>query len=1728
MIESNIVQWVDLGDSMQSLEVYSNKKITYFFNLIKVLINFKKFSVFFYIILKCFYFLQIVMLSLTNLTDESDSAIKILKYISTVIFVQEIIIDSTTYKVAVILTTIITFISILCFIFLIISVSLKKIFIKIPIILFNLINILLLNYFIGPIVQISILSTNCQGGLHKYLQTSCYSDTTHIIIFIISFINLIVFVSWSILLSIYYNEIGSINETKVLARMNTNYEFCSNLSKISMFIFAYFIKFNAVDNSNLRLIFKIFMMLNCLGFAIYVYKSVFFYDSRINATILYGWIFVSWFSIVILIKKILNINDTSIFHVLGWIIVSAIVFTMEELKGENLLTDFNIFESKSLKEIELFNVKLFNLMTLRSVKNKTLLVGIVKKFEDLVKANEDIKEKFYQLSTNQYLMKKFNSVNAVGILSMIYIIYEHYLDKSLFKNEILFNFCYFLINRLKNVTYAIYLCSKIKATTHKHIYLKYLLMEEIKDYMINKLSKSNNKESFKHIQIGSVLLYNTYADMFKFKIYESACMQVDYFDLLRNNVTTPNTTENFLKIGEKVLTLRKEIMRLWERIVELNCLNEEAFKDYSVYLREILQDDALLRNETKKFNNIRSTKFAERNNLYNQLFNPNSAIALVDGYASFGKILYTTQNFPGLYYFSGKELLNLTIDDLCPGVVKDFHREIIDNTIRYSNLNSLFNSQRDLLLKGKTGNLHNVKIFIKPIPNLSYGLIYILNVTKILDNSYIIILDKDFRINAFTDIFSLVKFSSSSGFALDRNIVNSYIATILPDFLTQLVYSEVEGMFFIENKNKDLKGTLYTVAPHRSLNEKVDKVLDQIKLNGKLNLDQDSYQDAMQEYEELVREISSKATAKHSIFFRIVSRVFMNKYRYFRIYISTDLISIEENTNTNNTGLVSKNGILNAANRELIRKRREAANLPGNTASQNKTFNETQNGIKIKIKAFNSGEEGNNLIEEENEEIKAQPDLFAMEKRGKKPGEDSSLKSGSAYSSGSVDSASFNKLKNGILEKKEVSVIRYMKYLSYVFGIGTILLVYFSSESSNTRFANLNNYLLQNLYFNHSKISVSCVYLATQNLKLLKNKIYNETRCLPSCSNFYSKTLETCISDLKTEKENSTTFFEDFKSILSRQKEITLNLFNFTEKDSFTVDIENNINLIISYGLKLDNELQEYLKNSKSLMDVVVQNILEQTILYINDEKISGFGETPKAINFQSTEFSPLNLSLIIEGTLFSILLILFINFIFRLFNLENFYLQRLVKFKNLPFEIYLKSLDEIKKRMRNDNQEEEEEKLENDMDLQDMGNQSKHSKGENSNKNYSRANTNGENNKDNNAYSKRKRNRKKRSDSKDGDDERKRSGKRKKGASKDGEKDNTDNAGKNGKSSLNIHKKNSKKRVKNYQEEKIEIMGRYFLKWNLFFCIKVIVILLLSASYYLVVSLIDNNTLTSMLSFDSTTNSIEGVYKESFLIYFNLKKELASYADFELLKQATARSFDLNPNATVNFNGNQFSSKAQLLFYASYKMNLPLQLNTPKIGTLLMPIINTDLTEASDTINNLNNLYNLDACSVIFSKEIEVAEYSLCARFWSSILLKGMEQSITQMSVVITSVLDDLHSLNQNSKNLYQVLAEGSTFNNYEQFVELYLFRSYMRTVLIFRKLNQINLDFIYNTYRSIMIGYICFVFILFWLLYYFVHKSKYIFNTFMNFIGILPVKFLLEDPALYKEILRLERFIY
>ena len=116
-------------------------------------------------------------------------------------------------------------------------------------------------------------------------------------------------------------------------------------------------------------------------------------------------------------------------------------------------------------------------------------------------------------------------------------------------------------------------------------------MEDIKEYLNYKLNNKSNKETIKHIKISRIILYYLYIDLFRTKIYDALSNQIDYFDILKNRIIPQKIAQNFLKYGENILKLKKEIKFIWSKIIEINSFSDGYQQDYILYLESILQDE---------------------------------------------------------------------------------------------------------------------------------------------------------------------------------------------------------------------------------------------------------------------------------------------------------------------------------------------------------------------------------------------------------------------------------------------------------------------------------------------------------------------------------------------------------------------------------------------------------------------------------------------------------------------------------------------------------------------------------------------------------------------------------------------------------------------------------------------------------------------------------------------------------------------------------------------------------------------------------------------------------------------------------------------------------------------------------------------------------------------------------------------------------------------------------
>jgi len=1639
MIDSNVIEWLDFGDSTQKIDAYilgHKKKLFRFFRELLKNKNFQNLEIIFIII----YFIQLMIITLI-IDEKNDFIVEILMYLKNIFLFSEIIDNGEIYKKIFLIISLIIIINVLLMI--IIIFSLKYFKPHLILILINFINIIIFYYLLGPSVEISLLSFWCENNQHKIFKIKCYSGKAHISNVIFSILILVLYILVSFVYSLYCNEIGTVfaNGNEKTIRIHSNYENLFNIIKILIYILYFILKIKE-NTFIVKIIYECFILVFCLIMFIYSYKYVYYYNNIINYIIYFGWSFNFWFSLCIICKIVFNLGNISVFICLGWVIIAILIYRYNKMKEFLLLSGYDIFELNTIKSIEIYkNILLNKLKEKNNLDSRIILYGNIKTLEEYIENNPEIHFQYHKLLNDHYLRSKFDTEIDLPILSIIYILYTVNLEKSEDKLEVALYMSYFLINKFKNATYAILLCSKIKASSHIGLYYKYLLSEDIKEYLSYKLD-NGQKDKIKNIQVGSIILYYLYTDIFKMRIYDAVCNRIDYFDILKNNITSNKSTKNFLKLSETIRKTRKVIMKVWNRLIEINPFSDEPRKYYMIYIDIILRDDFLSKNETKKYTILKNSKMEEKMNAYHNMFlSDTSSIILTDGYLSNGKILYSSENIPLLFNYNIKELLGLTIDDLLPNTVQPFHKELIDNGIKYSNINFIFKMQVNSLLKNKNGRLVNIKLFVKPNPNLSYGLTYFIYLQKIHEtNEFIIVLDKDLKINGFSEIaVTGTSFTMDEGYNLNPSLYGYHIGIIIPDILPLLIFKDEE--FSVINNGLELKGYLYQVHNLNNLKSKVDMILDKIKMNKSNNnihtKIEDNRKNINDEFNELIKELNSENKKPYSIFYRLKLYSFLDgKYNYYRLYIDKDIITEDENNQDLPVKYEEgKNAKLNDINNSKLGKNysKFSNGDDKNTKGNNKKI--IINNINLDKKNIESLKDNENDVEnEKNEgkEIKDNDEEKIMDKNN------------NSNSQEKLANCGIDKLKMNIVNRRDSIQIRMMKYLCLFFWISTLFFFIYDEIITKNIFHKLSNFLLQNIHFNITKMNVAVIYITTTNIKW-QTHLCNFT----SSSSFINKTqlfqkliIET-IDYLLIGKNETNYFYEEYNEILEKKYDIELRVYGSEEKEKYQYNIDNLITFVINSGIKIlekyDSFIQSTIETHKQIDPLVygmneLLDLIDQTYQYYFSD-LDGFKgeEKTKKIN---KIYSNFHIIFIINTLLSIIIFIVYLMFILHIHNIEIYFLEKLINFNTPNFESFLNKLNELKKKFRNEsNEDEDKEDIENDFDSKiNSKNEEENEKNENQ-KEISQKNL----------------------------------------------KSNKKNRKKDG---------NKQKQKKN----KMKLMTFFFIKENISFGLKILFIIIISLTYYIFSMFIGTNKKKNLLSFDRINEEMIGIFKESFDTYILLKNELVLYEDS--LK-----------NCKI-VDGKE-----------TYRMKIPLvsEIKTPNLGNNLVTITG-ESGFSKKTMDNFTELFSGNACPVLSHSS---GGLYMCSIILDGVLKKGMEQTLTKMGSTTGTIIEELNTINNRGKEFNEII-NSSSFSLYETFIEFYYQRAYLVLYEIFVDLRSEKLSSIKKLLRILLIGYIILFNLLVLLLIYLIFYTNKIFNSFLNFIWILPVKYLSEDENFYKEVIK------
>ena len=184
----------------------------------------------------------------------------------------------------------------------------------------------------------------------------------------------------------------------------------------------------------------------------------------------------------------------------------------------------------------------------------------------------------------------------------------------------------------------------------------------------------------------------------------------------------------------------------------------------------------------------------------------------------------------------------------------------------------------------------------------------------------------------------------------------------------------------------------------------------------------------------------------------------------------------------------------------------------------------------------------------------------------------------------------------------------------------------------------------------------------------------------------------------------------EFKDIINKKNDFGLSIYGEDKFEIYKYDLDNILTFFINGGINLlkaydfllkENELNKLTYGYAEFLDLE-----NQTYLFYQNPNFVGFDQNQKKKNIK---ISANNFPFIINAIMYIVLLLVYIFFLFRLQKIILVFINRLINFNKPSFDLYIKNLDDIKKKLQNEKEEEEKD----DLDLNNSDTERRNSKSE-------------------------------------------------------------------------------------------------------------------------------------------------------------------------------------------------------------------------------------------------------------------------------------------------------------------------------------------------------------------------------------------------------------------------------
>ena len=199
------------------------------------------------------------------------------------------------------------------------------------------------------------------------------------------------------------------------------------------------------------------------------------------------------------------------------------------------------------------------------------------------------------------------------------------------------------------------------------------------------------------------------------------------------------------------------------------------------------------------------------------------------------------------------------------------------------------------------------------------------------------------------------------------------------------------------------------------------------------------------------------------------------------------------------------------------------------------------------------------------------------------------------------------------------------------------------------------------------------------------------------------------------------------------------------------------------------------------------------------------------------------------------------------------------------------------------------------------------------------------------------------------------------------------------------------------------------------------------------------------------------------------------------------------------------------------------IELTQLNLGNAFFNIIHSS-KYSDNSINIIKSLYNENACKILVEN---ITNDKYCENIFSSLLIKGLAQTIVHMSNIINNCKDELTTLKM-TKNLTNMYSINNYYYNFEIVVGYYFFNSFLITRDAFTVFRNDERNYIFNIHETITIIYIVFVLIIIVYCSYIIYTYQKKGKSLWNFIAIIPNKFILDDENFYDSVIKLGDILY